>query len=344
MKTEILEHDSLWLSPQEGAPIIISTRVRLARNLADRPFPVALTAEQAEETEKILAGVMEDLQVGGQSMSYVPLSALSALEKTILMEKHLISPALATQSEGRGVALSPDHSLAVMVNEEDHIRLQVILPGMRFKEAFQLADKLDDALESHLDFAFKEKFGYLTACPTNIGMGLRMSAMMHLPGLVLTQRMQHVIGELAPLGLTVRGLYGEGSKAWGNLFQISNQVTLGKTEEDTLLNLEAVAEQISELEGRARQALIGGGKVLEDKVWRARGTLQNARVLVVEEAFRLLSEDRLGIDLGFLPDVNEGFASLMLNLLPAGLRRRYGEELTENQLNVARADYTRSVM
>ncbi|MDR0434323.1 MAG: protein arginine kinase [Gracilibacteraceae bacterium] len=343
--TEILAQTSHWLTAQNRHPIVLSTRVRLARNLADRPFPLALKPEAAEQTETEIAAVLETVDLEGCSLRYLPLRNVSDMEKLALVERHLISPALASLGVGRGVALSPEHRLAVMVNEEDHIRLQVILPGSALQEAFQLSDKLDDALEAKLDFAFRERYGYLTSCPTNVGTGMRVSAMMHLPALVMTKQTQQVLSALAPLGLAIRGLYGEGSKAWGNIFQISNQVTLGKSEEDTLANIEAVTEQICELENQARQMMLANRGVLEDKVWRARGILSSARIMPVEEAFRLVSEDRLGVDLGFLPPRREeSFAALLLNLLPAGLRYRRGEEMTEEQLNVARADYLRAAV
>ncbi|MDR1961976.1 MAG: protein arginine kinase [Gracilibacteraceae bacterium] len=338
---EVLARRSHWLTEQGRNVIVLSTRVRLARNLADRPFPSALSPEMTEQTEKEIAAALEAAETEGQRLRYLPLKDMSDMEKTALVEKHLISPALAALGAGRGVALSPDHRLAVMVNEEDHIRLQVILPDSRLQEAFQVADQLDDALEDKLDFAFRERCGYLTACPTNVGTGMRVSTMMHLPALVMTKQMQQVLNALSPLGLAIRGLYGEGSKAWGNIFQISNQVTLGKSEEDTLVNIEAVTEQICELENHARQMMLAGHSTLEDKVWRARGLLQNARIMPVEEAFRLVSEDRLGVDTGFLPPLRESFASLLLNLLPAGLRYRGGTELTDEQLNEARAAYLR---
>ncbi|MDR1605161.1 MAG: protein arginine kinase [Gracilibacteraceae bacterium] len=339
---EILAQPSHWLTAQEQHPIVLSTRVRLARNLADRPFPPALTAEKTEQTEAEIAAVLETTKIDGQCLRYLPLRDISDMEKMVLVEKHLISPALAALGAGRGVALSPEHRLAVMVNEEDHIRLQVISPGNSLQEAFRLADQLDDALESRLDFAFRERYGYLTACPTNVGTGMRVSTMMHLPALVMTKQMQQVLSALSPLGLAIRGLYGEGSKAWGNIFQISNQVTLGKSEEDTLVNIEAVTEQVCELENNARQIMLAGRRALEDRVWRARGLLSHARILPVEEAFHLVSEDRLGVEAGLLPGTRETFAALVLNLLPAGLRYRHGGEMTEDQLNAARADYLRA--
>jgi protein arginine kinase len=341
---EVLMKPSHWLTAQSRHPIVLSTRVRLARNLADRPFPPALPQEMTEQTEVEIAAVLEAAEIEGQRLRYLPLREMSDLEKLVLVEKHLISPALAALGAGRGVAISPEHRLAVMVNEEDHIRLQVISPGNNLQETFLLADKLDDALEARLDFAFRERYGYLTACPTNVGTGMRVSTMMHLPALTMTKQMQQVLSALSPLGLAIRGLYGEGSKAWGNIFQISNQVTLAKSEEDTLVNIEAVTEQVCELENNARQMMLTGRIMLEDRVWRARGLLGHAKIMPLEEAFRLASEDQLGVDMGFLPPVRESFAALILNLLPAGLRYKHGAKVTEDQLNAARAAYLQTVV
>ncbi|MDR1322087.1 MAG: protein arginine kinase [Gracilibacteraceae bacterium] len=342
--TEVLARRSYWLTAQSRHPIVLSTRVRLARNLADRPFPTALNSETAEETEAEIAAALETESAEDLSLQYLSLKDMDDMEKSVLVERHLISPALAALGAGRGIALSPEHRLAVMVNEEDHIRMQVILPGVALQEAFRLADQLDDFLEAKLDFAFQERYGYLTSCPTNVGTGMRVSTMMHLPALVMTKQMQQVLNALSPLGLAIRGLYGEGSKAWGNIFQISNQVTLGKSEEDTLVNIEAVTQQICELENKARQMMLAGRGALEDKVWRARGILGSARIMPAEEAFRLVSEDRLGIDMNFLQPHSESFAALFLNLLPAGLRYNSGKEMNEEQLNVARADYLRAAV
>lgn len=340
----LLSRDSFWMQEQTGIPIIISTRIRLARNLADSPFPQAMDTETALKIEERIAYVLKGLQIDGENISYLPLHKLTTVEKKVLIEKHLISPNFAEYNESRGLALSNNHKVAIMVNEEDHLRIQVLMAGNKLSEALSLASKIDDYLEKNLDIAYKEKFGYLTSCPTNVGTGLRVSVMTHLPALVLTNQIQRVLGALGPLGLVARGLYGEGSKAFGNIFQISNQVTLGKSEEDTLSHLEAVTSQLAERELQAREVLKQELPLdTQDRVWRARGVLQNARLLTPEETFSLLSDDRLGIDMGILPKVEDGFVSLLINSLQGSLQFKIDRPLDGNYVNFERANLLRKV-
>lgn len=342
---ELLFKDSFWMQKQADIPIILSTRIRLARNLEDSPFPQAIGVEGAEKIEKRIATVLKDMEIDGQKVIYIPLRELTSVDKKVLIEKHLISPNFAEcDDQSRGLALANDHKISVMVNEEDHLRIQVLMPGNKLEEALSLADKIDDYLESKLDIAYKEKFGYLTSCPTNVGTGLRVSVMTHLPALVLTNQIQRVLGAFGPLGLVARGLYGEGSKAFGNIFQISNQITLGKSEEDTLSHLEAVTSQLAERELQAREMLRQDAPLnTEDRVWRARGILQNARLLTSEETFSLLSDDRLGIDMNILPKVDAGFVSLLVNSLQGSLQFRNDRPLDGNYANFERANLLREV-
>lgn len=341
---ELLSRDSFWMKEQAAVPIVLSTRIRLARNLADYPFPHAMSLEEGKKIEEEIAKVLKNTVIEGEELIYLPLSDLGYVEKRVLVEKHLISPAFAEFSQVRGVALTPDHKISIMVNEEDHLRIQVLMPGNSLKEALRLAEMVDDRLEAQLDIAFKEKFGYLTACPTNVGTGLRVSVMVHLPALVITNQVQQVLGALTPIGLAVRGLYGEGSKAFGNIFQISNQITLGKSEEDTLTHLEAVTGQIVEREMQARESLKREALlIIQDKVWRARGILQNARLLSSEETISLLSDDRLGMEMGILPRVDAGFASLLVNSLQGCLQYKIDRPLEGNYANFERANFMRYV-
>ncbi len=341
---ELLSRDSFWMQDQADIPIILSTRIRLARNLADSPFPQALRIEDAEKIEDCIANVLKDMDVDDEKVIYIPLNELTLVDKKVLIEKHLISPNFAESDQARGLALANNHKVSVMVNEEDHLRIQVLMPGNKLGEAFGLAGKIDDYLESNLDIAYKEKFGYLTSCPTNVGTGLRVSVMTHLPALVLTNQIQRVLGAFGPLGLVARGLYGEGSKAFGNIFQISNQITLGKSEEDTLSHLEAVTSQLAERELQAREILRQEAPLnTEDRVWRARGILQNARLLTSEETFSLLSDDRLGIDMNILPKVEAGFVSLLVNSLQGSLQLRINRPLDGNYVNFERANLLRKL-
>ena len=341
---ELLTKDSYWMQHNEDLSIVLSTRVRLARNLKDISFPHALTEEEAKKVERQIAGTLEQINIEGEKLTYLPLSELTGIEKRVLTEKHLISPDFAQLSVARGVAISESHKIAIMVNEEDHLRIQVLLPGQKLRQALTLASLIDDKIEQELDYAFKEKFGYLTSCPTNVGTGLRVSVMVHLPALVMTNQVQQVLGALAPLGLAVRGLYGEGSKAFGNIYQISNQITLGKSEEDTLTHLEAVTKQIIDCEMQAREVLKTQSPLItQDRVWRARGILENARLLSAEETFSVLSDDRLGIEMDVLPKISAGFVSLLINSLQGCLQYRSDKPLDGNFLNYERANFLRQM-
>lgn len=336
-RKELLLQHSAWMA-ETDSPVVISSRVRLARNLEDFPFPHVLNEEGARQVEQTVAPVLREIEDTQKPLTYLDLTELKTVEQQVLLEKHLISPSLVGKSGARGVALTPDHRTAVMVNEEDHLRMQVLLPGDQLNEAHRLAMALDDTLEAKLDFAYRENQGYLTACPTNVGTGLRASVMVHLPALVMTNQVQQVLGALTQLGLTVRGLYGEGTQAFGHMYQVSNQITLGKSEEDILTHLEAVTGQIVEHELQARKLLYEQTPMLlEDKVWRARGTLQNARLLSSEDAMHLLSHDRLGTDMGLLPKLQEGFTSLIVDTRPGCLQYILDRKLDPSQRDEERA-------
>ena len=341
---ELLLQHSVWMT-ETDSPVVISSRVRLARNLEDFPFPHVLRPEGAGQVEQIVSRVLTDIEGNIGQLRYISLTELNSVEHQVLIEKHLISPSLGGSTGARGVALAPNHRYAVMVNEEDHVRIQVLLPGNQLLETHRLATELDDALEAKLDFAYRENQGYLTACPTNVGTGLRASVMVHLPGLAIMKQVQQVLGALPRVGLAVRGLYGEGSQAFGNMFQVSNQITLGKSEEDILTHLNAVTGQIIEHELQARELLQAQiPMLLEDKVWRARGTLQNARLLSSEDAMHLLSHDRLGSDLGLLPKIKDGFASLIVDTRPGCLQYILDRELDPSQRDEERARLIRGAM
>ncbi|AFQ42274.1 protein arginine kinase [Desulfosporosinus meridiei] len=341
IRKELLLQHSAWMS-ETDSPVVISSRVRLARNLEDFPFPHGLNSEGAAQVEKTVAKVLTDNEGNNVDLIYIPLTELNTIEQQVLIEKHLISPSLGGATGARGVALAPDHRYAVMVNEEDHLRIQVLLPGNQLLESHRLATGLDDLLEAKLDFAYRESQGYLTSCPTNVGTGLRASVMVHLPGLVITKQVQQVLGAVTRLGLAVRGLYGEGSQAFGHIYQISNQITLGKSEEDILSHLDAVTGQIVEHELQARDLLRRQTPMLlEDKVWRARGTLQNARLLSSEDAMHLLSHDRLGTDMGLLPKTKDCFATLIVDTRPGCLQYILDRELDPGLRDQERARLVR---
>lgn len=280
--------------------IVVSTRIRLARNLDKTPFPNALK-DTKEVTEKIRSAVMGGNSTLAKDFEFIDLDAVSPMKKQELAEEHLISPVMC-EGSGKSVMISKDKTMSVMLMEEDHIRLQIIRDGCALEEAYSLAGKVDDVIEENLTYAFDENFGYLTACPTNTGTGMRASVMMHLPALTITENIGRIISSAGGLGVEVRGLYGEGTKAYGNLYQISNRITLGISEEDTLKKLKNITEQITEAEKKAREALMKSRRdELEDRLFRSYGMLKYARSVSSSEAKSLLSEVMLGRDLGILP-------------------------------------------
>jgi protein arginine kinase len=290
------------------ARIVISSRVRLARNLAGQPFPHLMSQESGQVVVGLVQDVIADPAVREKlgPLFYVLLNDLSSLDRQILMEKHLISPQHAQDGQvPRGVILRPDEAVSIMVNEEDHLRVQVLLPAFQLGAAWRLANLVDDVLESKLDFAFDEQYGYLSCCPTNVGTGMRASVMMHLPALAMTNQASGVFTALSKVGFVVRGLYGEGTEAKGNLFQVSNQVTLGLSEIEILDRLVTVSRQVIEQEQMGRRSLMKERpSQIEDMVFRAYGILTNARLLNSEETMFYLSCLRLGIDLGLLHNVS----------------------------------------
>jgi protein arginine kinase len=328
------------------ADVVISSRIRLARNVADLPFPHRMTEAQADALiRQVEAGIKEINLMGLSSrVELFRLADVPALDRQVLVEKHLISPQQAQQAKGKAVAVSEDESVSIMVNEEDHLRIQCLVSGLQLQEMWRLASTVDDALEQRLTYAFDTNKGYLTACPTNVGTGLRASVMMHLPGLVLTQQAGRLFHSLSQLGLVVRGLYGEGTDAKGHLFQISNQTSLGKAEEEIIEHLEAVVHKVIEAEKQARQHLLGEMRLqLEDRVGRAYGVLSTARVITTEEAMKLLSDVRLGISMGLFPKVSYRTVNeLMVLMQPAFLQKMEGKELSPLDRDVKRAAIIRS--
>jgi protein arginine kinase len=283
--------------------IVLMTRIRLARNLTGCPFPGWAKEAQRSAMLAESQGIVADLPQMKKGLS-LTVDELSDLEKQILVERHLISRELSSAKHGAGVVISHDQSAAIMINEEDHLRIQVMRAGFQLKKAWNAINAIDSALEEKLNYAFSPTLGYLTACPTNLGTGMRASAMMHLPALVISSQMEKVVRAVNQLGMVVRGLFGEGSDASGSIFQISNQTTLGESEEDIIKRLSSVLNTIIEHELNARAKLMEADSLkLFDKIGRAFGILQNGRLLTSAEAMNLLSLVRLGVDIGVFPEV-----------------------------------------
>lgn len=336
-----------WLKntgPEGG--VVLSSRIRLARNLKGIPFPQFAGERQLGE---VLQRVERAIKQGGPDLNQLKilrLDALNQLERMVLVEKHLVSPYLISNPAHRGVAFKDDETLVIMINEEDHLRIQTIAPGMQLESAWAQAGRTDDYLESSLDFAFDDQKGYLTCCPTNVGTGLRASVMVHLPALAMVDQVKRVLSTLPQVGLNVRGIYGEGTESVGNLFQISNQVTLGYTEEDLIGKLASVTRQVIDQEKSAREALLKESRVqLENRVYRAYGLLSQARLISSDEAVKLLSDVWLGVEVGLISEVKARVIKelLLLNRV-AILQTLIGRELNPGERDYYRAAVIRDYL
>lgn len=336
---------SSWMiSEGPDSDIILSSRIRLARNIKNYKFPSIFSKEEAEEVIQVVHNSVKNhgLPDIGE-LELLVMNDLQPLQKRVLVEKHLISPLLAENSPYGACLLSENEEISIMINEEDHIRIQCLFPGFQISEALETANDMDDAIERQVDYAFNEKIGYLTSCPTNVGTGLRASVMMHLPGLVLTQQLNKIIPAINQLGLVVRGMYGEGSEALGNIFQISNQITLGKSEYDIVEDLKSIVEQLISQERAAREALARTSSIqLEDKVFRSYGILSNCRIIESKEAARCLSDVRLGIDMGYIKNISRNILNELMILTQPGILQQYaGGPLRPDERDVRRASLIR---
>jgi len=340
---QLIATPSPWLSGTgPHADMVLSTRIRLARNLQSVPFTHRARDEQLQG---VLMSVTNAAKRSAPFANGVLLrmNDMSPVERQILVERHLVSHELGDGARPRGIVVGPEERLSLMINEEDHIRLQSMTSGFQLAEAWGQADAADDELDQSLDFAFSEEIGYLTSCPTNAGTGLRASVLIHLPALVLLDEIQKVLKSIVHLELNVRGLYGEHTEVMGNLFQVSNQTTLGRSERESIERLDRVTRQIIETEERARERMMRDARVqIEDKVWRAYGTLRYCRSIHTREVINLCSAVRLGVALelpGLCPlnVVNE----LLVLTQPAHLQQHFGGDLTPGERNVFRAQLVR---
>ena len=339
-----------WLDASgPSSHLVLSTRVRLARNLAGRPFnPRASQGDRESVLRDVLAAA--DSSVSFRRALQFRLDRLDRSDRQLLHERHLVSKELAgIEDQGSvkpGSALLIQDGVGVMLNEEDHLRLQGLRSGFDLEATYQDVDRVDGELGQRLAFAFHPEFGYLTSCPTNVGTGLRASVLIHLPGLVLTKEISKVLQGLAQVGLTFRGLYGEGSEVVGNFFQLSNQTTLGKSEQDLLDHLAKMVRQVMAYEEQARQVLLRDvPTIIEDKVWRAYGLLRYARALSFDEAMNLLSGVRLGVGVGLIPGVSVyTLNKLLIHAQPAHLAAAEGLPLDDSDLPIHRAHLVRRVL
>jgi protein arginine kinase len=345
-------HCGEWLRASgPESDIVISSRVRLARNLTDFPFIARATESDREQIEQILHARIEALQAAGKlppsqpsgELHYVNVSKLTEIDRQFLVERQLISRELADAEGARAVVIDGGERFSVMVNEEDHLRIQVMHSGLDLESAWREINEIDDLLEEQINYAYNDRLGYLTACPTNVGTGIRVSVMLHLPALVITRQIDKVFRSLQKINLAVRGLYGEGSQAMGDFYQISNQVTLGMPEEELLKKVADVVPVLLEYERQARDFLIRESQeTLHDRVSRAFGILRTAQTISSEETLHLLSSVRMGVNLGLIGDVGIPTVNkLFVHTQPAHLQKLAGMELDQSDRNIERASYLR---
>ncbi len=340
---DLLNHTSEWLKGTgTNSDIVISSRVRLARNIDKIPFPHWAGKKQAEAVIEKAKALMENVDFL-KSTSFLGMSELDSVDKQFLVERHLMSHELSQKPNCKALIVENNEVLSVMVNEEDHLRIQVMQSGFNLKGAWDIVNGLDDAISREIQYAFSREWGYLTACPTNAGTGMRGSVMLHLPALVMLNQINRVLAAIAKLSFTTRGFYGEGTQAAGNFFQISNQVSMGQSEEDLVGNIDGLIRQIIEQEAQAREALLVREKaMLEDRVHRSFGILRNAHIISSKETIELLSMLRLGCELGMIGDLNRSVLNeLFILIQPAHLQKLENKKLSPEDRDVKRAEIIR---
>lgn len=340
---ELVTTSGEWLRGSgPESDIVISSRVRLARNLAEFPFISRASEADRTEIEKILRDRVLEIQESGE-LEYVDVNELKVIDRQFLVERQLISREHAESEGARGVAIARNEQVSLMVNEEDHLRIQVMHSGLDLEGAWQQIDQLDSLLADVFSFAYHPKLGFLTACPTNVGTGVRVSVMLHLPALVITRQIDKVFRSLQKISLAVRGLYGEGSQAMGDFYQISNQITLGKSEIELVRQVGDIVPVLIDYERRARDFLVREShENLHDKVSRAYGILRTAQTISSEETMHLLSSVRMGVNLGLIDDLKIPLLNeLFIHTQPAHLQKLRGVELDTADRNIERARYLR---
>lgn len=333
---------SCWYkATSKDADIVVSTRIRLARNLEGVPFPSKMTESQKQELKaKVKSAVYESNTPYAKSLKFIDMADIPENEIYAMVERHTISPEFAQNPMGGAIILSEDESISIMIGEEDHIRIQVIMGGLNLEKAYDIAESIDSMLYSSLHFAFDSNLGYLTECPTNLGTGLRASVMLHLPVTESAGEIPRLSETVSKIGFTVRGMYGEGSKSAASLYQVSNQVTLGLSEKNAIENLKIITTQLIEKEQSARQSL---NKIkLEDTVFRAYGTLKNCRILSSDEMMTLISRIKLGIDMGILK-IDVSPMQLFVENQPHSIMKRHGN-ISPEERDILRASDIREVL
>lgn len=323
--------------------VVMSSRVRLARNFNDYPFPFKMSREDGEKVIQRVKDAIFNRSIATNDYEFKDMLKMNPIDKQALVEKHLISPNLVGAKSASAAIISKDEKVSIMINEEDHLRIQCLFPGLQLDKAWELCDKIDSLLEENIDYSFSEKYGYLTCCPTNLGTGIRASAMLHLPALTMTGYIKGMLEVCGKLGIAVRGIYGENSEALGNLFQISNQITLGQSEEEIINSITNIGTQIINQERMLRSELHSQNPFrFEDKIYRSLGILTNARIISSEESFKLISDVRLGVDMGIIKNINvTKLNEILLYIQPANLQKIFEKTLSPEERDIKRAEIIR---
>lgn len=332
-----------YLQSGKESDVVVSSRIRLARNLSNFPFMTKLDKTTKQKIEEQIKEITPTL---GYGLKFVKLKDMDDITKMTLVEKHLVSPNFVLNKEDTGAMLvNDDENISVMINEEDHLRIQVMNSGFDIENLMNLAVEVDEKIGDKLSYAYNEKYGFLTACPTNVGTGLRVSVMVHLPGLTQTGNIRKILEVINNFGMNIRGIYGEGSKAGGDMYQVSNKQTLGISEEEIVKNLKLITEKIIEQERLARKILARDNIELEDRVYRAYGTLTNAKKISSIEARELLSEVKLGTDLGITKELNDlKVKKLELYTKPANLQKYLGKQIESYERDIRRAEVIKQIV
>jgi protein arginine kinase len=335
---------SWYLNSGPESDVVISSRIRLARNIKNIPFPSRINKEQAAEVIKEVKKAIFENDAFKNDFLFLNMDDITSIEKQAMVERHLISPELAAGNNECGVIVSRDEKISIMVNEEDHLRIQCLYPGMQIDAAWELCDKIDSILSRNIDIAFDVNYGYLTCCPTNLGTGMRASLLLHLPALAMTGHIGKILSLCGKLGISVRGFYGEHSQAIGNMFQISNQVTLGNSESDIRINVKNIGKQIIDSERSLRNEMYSQNSYrFEDRIYRSLGILSSSRIMTTEESLKRLSDVRLGVDMGIIKDIDKKVLNeILIFIQPANLQKLFGKPMSADERDIIRAEVIRN--
>ncbi|MFA6309464.1 MAG: protein arginine kinase [Clostridia bacterium] len=338
---------SWYIAKGPESDVALSSRVRIARNLKEYPFPNKLDGNQALLITNRISNVLKtDATLKSKAFKYYDLARLNETEKNVMIEKHLISPDIVKCCNECGVFISRDEKISIMMQEEDHIRIQCMLPGNQIENVLEMCMEIDNIFEKNIKYAFNEEFGYLTSCPTNVGTGIRASVMLHLPALTMTGLVKGMLTACSKIGIAIRGIYGENSESLGQIYQISNQVTLGQNEKEIITNVSSVVFQIIEQERLVRKELQKQNKNLfKDRIMRAYGIMTNAEIMSSQECLNLISEVRLGINMGILKNIKiETLNKIMLLIQPGNLQKHYEMSLNERERDIMRSKLIKELL